>query len=411
MTEAASPIRAADPADAAPGGVRTAPAEAASPPKIKRPYLYQADLFRIITFLCVIGGHVVDGANSMNPGNVTAQGAEVLLHYTRQAFFTLTAFVLVYQYARRPFSARGFWRRRFALVGIPYVAWSVVYWAYPLITGMWHETVPQALQQLLVELATGNAWYQMYFLLVTMQVYLLFPLILKLLDATQGYHRWLVAAGAALQLVFLWYFVHPPEFTGLVASIWNHVYALVIAYPFYVIFGAVAAWHMDTVIRIVRRFGPLLVAGGITAAVFAEWYYLRSVDLGMPPWTASNVFMPHLLPVFALIILGQYTVCYWWAGIRRDGTLVARTVSWGADRSFGVFLLHPLALQLLAPYIVPLQQQVGSLLCTTIIFVSVLAMSLAGTEVLRRIPGSLWLTGRPMIHTDFTPLTRRSRTT
>ncbi len=386
--------------------VQTEPAENAAPRKVKRPYLYQADLFRVVTFACVIADHVISGCSA--PDTVPAKGLEMLLHFTRLAFFALTGFVLVYQYARRPFTATSFWRRRFALVGIPYVVWSVFYWAYALYLGIWHLSIGQALWQLVVELATGNAWYQMYFLLVTMQVYLLFPLIMKLLNATEGYHKWVLAVCAVLQVVFMWLFVHPPVLTGFLADVWGRIYVVVIAYPLFVMLGAVAAWHLDAVSQAVRRFGPWIVTATVVATLLTELDYLRGTHNGIPPMQASNIFLPHMIVFFVLVIAGQYTVSCWWASRRRPDSFASRAVSYGSDRSFAVFLLHPLALQILAPYILPWEAGIGMLWTTAIVYLLVLAMSLAGAEITRRVPGSMWLNGRPMIRTDYAGLVRRA---
>ncbi|WP_067664829.1 acyltransferase [Nocardia miyunensis] len=378
------------------------PPESAQPRKTKRPYLHQVDLFRILTFACVVLDHVTAGTTT--PDSVTSNAAQTLLHYTRLAFFALTAFVLIYQSANKPFTARTFWRRRFMLIGIPYVVWSVFYWAYAIVLGNFQEPIGHALWRLVFDIATGQAWYQMYFLLVTMQVYLLFPLLLKLLRATEGHHRWVLAVSGALQLGFLWLATHPPAFTGFAGQIWAHIYAVVFAYQFYVILGAVAAWHLSAVDRVVRRFGPLLVLGTVAAAVFAVWEFLRSTAHGMPPAAASNIFMPHMIVFFIMIIVGQYTLGSWWNTKHRAGSVMSRFMTYGSDRSFPVFLLHPFALQLLAPWIIPMRDEIGALWCTVIVYIAVMAMSVFGAEVTRRVPGSIWLNGRPMVRTDFRAL-------
>jgi peptidoglycan/LPS O-acetylase OafA/YrhL len=373
----------------------------------KRPYMHQLDLFRIVTFACVIAAHVV--GNSLDPGNVPGNAVEVLLHFTRQAFFALTSFVLIYQYARRPFDTRSFWRKRFPLVSIPYLAWSLIYWGYSIVAGLHPgEGMRSALWRLVFETVTGGAWYQLYFLLVTMQAYLLFPLILRLLRATEGYHRWVLGVSAAVQVPILWIMAHPPALTGRPAGVWNHLFATIFPYQFYVLLGAVAAWHIEAVSREVRRFGPLLVAGALVTTGLSELDYFRELHQ-LAPWQASNVFMPHLLICYVLIIAAQYTLCTWWAGYRREYHRTARAVRWGADRSFGVFLVHPLCLQVLAPVIPDLQTGLGLLWGTVVLYLCVLAMAIAATEVLRRIPGSLWLTGRPVLHTDLSAVVRRIR--
>jgi peptidoglycan/LPS O-acetylase OafA/YrhL len=381
--------------------------DTAKPRKTKRQYLYQVDLFRIITFACVVMDHVTSGATL--PDNVTSNGVQVLLHFTRQAFFALTAFLLVYQSLGKPFSAQNFWRRRFKLIGIPYVVWSVFYWAYAIVLGHFQESAGHALWRLVFDIATGQAWYQMYFLLVTMQVYLLFPLLLKLLRATEGHHRWVLAVSGVIQLGFLWLIMHPPAFQGIALGIWSHIFSVVFTYQFYVVLGAVAAWHLPALTRFVQRFGPLLVLGAIVACVLSEWDYLRSTARGLPSDQASNVFMPHLIVTFTLIIAALYTLGSWWAAHRRSGSWMARALSYGSDRSFPVFLVHPFALQLLAPYIVGMNAALGTLWCTVVLYVSVMAMSLVGAEIVRRAPGSIWLTGRPMVRTDLSGVLARLR--
>jgi len=383
------------------------PAEPAPPRKAKRPYLYQVDLFRIITFACVVADHVVSG--SSGPDDVRAKSAELLLHFTREAFFALTGFVLIYQYMDRPITARAFWRRRFMAIGIPYVIWSVLYWVYSISLGNWSEPLGAALRRLVFDLATGQAWYQMYFLFVTMQVYLLFPLLMRLLRATEGYHRWVLAVSAALEVGFLYLWVYPPAFDGTAADLWNHMFIVFVPYQFYIVLGAVAAWHFETLQRVVRRFGVWFVVAAVVTTVLAELEYVRSVHHGMPAEAASQIFLPHLIIFFVTVILGQYTLCCWWRNHRKDGSLVARAVTYGADRSFGVFLAHPFALQLIAPYIIPWQHTMGMVWTMVVVYAIVMTISLAIAETVRRIPGSLWLTGRPMIRTDFTPITRRTR--
>ncbi len=364
-------------------------------PEPSRPYLHQVNLFRILTFACVIGVHVID--RSSDPNNVAANGVMVLLHFPREAFFTLTAFVLIYQYADRSFVARGFWRRRFALVGIPYVVWSVFYWGYSIVAGIHQETAGQAVRRLALELATGEAWYQLYFLLVSMQIYLLFPALLQLVRRTVGCHRWLLGASAIVQLGLLWALSHPPTLTGIPAQLWDHLYVTVLPYQFYVLFGAVAAWHIGTVDRVVRRFGPFLLAGTVAAALGAELWYQRSVAGGSTPWQADNVFNPYMAVYFLALIAGLYTVSTWWSWLRPNYRVVARISRYGADRSFAVFLIHPIVLELLMPLAPHLNSGVGAGGGTAILFVAVLATTLAVVEVVRHAPGSIWLTGRARI--------------
>src|ERR1700753_610140 len=91
----------------------------------RRPPLHEADVVRVLTFACVIAVHTIHYTNPA--GSVGGNGVAVLLHFTREAFFCLIWFVLVHPYLGRSVDVGPFWRKRFVAVGVPYLAWSVIY--------------------------------------------------------------------------------------------------------------------------------------------------------------------------------------------------------------------------------------------------------------------------------------------
>src|SRR5262252_90395 len=152
---------------------------------------------RVLTVGGVIAVHVVTGTNK--PTSVPAGAATILLHVNREMFVLITALVLTYAYAARdPWPLRGFWARRYWLVGVPYVAWTVVYF---LADGPMSGPL-QAVHQLGMDLLTGSARYHLYFLLVTMQLYLVFPLLLEFVRRARRYHFPILVASLAVQLAF-----------------------------------------------------------------------------------------------------------------------------------------------------------------------------------------------------------------
>jgi acyltransferase-like protein len=90
-----------------------------------RGHVPSADVVRVLTFACVIAVHTLSTTHRLD--DPRADGLVMALHFTREAFFVLTAFVLMHRYSAAPPRTGGFWRRRFLLVGVPYVAWSAVY--------------------------------------------------------------------------------------------------------------------------------------------------------------------------------------------------------------------------------------------------------------------------------------------
>jgi poly(3-hydroxybutyrate) depolymerase/peptidoglycan/LPS O-acetylase OafA/YrhL len=362
-------------------------------------HLDGVDLMRVLTIAGVIAVHVVTGTNP--PTSVPAGAATILLHVNREVFVLITALVLTYAYAARErWSLGGFWARRYWLVGTPYVAWTVVYF---LADGPPSGPVG-ALRQLAVDLATGSARYHLYFLLVTMQLYLVFPLLLALVRATRRHHLLLLVASAAVQLAFT-AAVHERLRPGGPLGWWiDHPDALLPSYQLYVLAGAILAVRLGELTDWARRHGRLVVAivlAGVAAGL-ASYVYDVSFRL-LPPLAASEVFQPAVTVESIAVVLGLFGLGVWWADRLRPAPL-ARAIRAASDASFGIYLAHPLVLQgLLAiagitgllPAILALPGRDTLAIGLLGALPLVLALTWAAVGIARRSPLSLPLAGRP----------------
>ncbi|MFW0786464.1 acyltransferase [Gordonia sp. CPCC 206044] len=373
----------------------------------KRAYLHNLDLIRVTTFSLVIFVHCLtqttDEMHSM-PVNTTS----LLFHFTRNTFFALTGFVLMYQYFDRPgFTTVGFWRKRIKLVIFPYLAWSAIYW---IVEDVWaHGRIGDVLSDPvggLTEFGRLVGWglsgFQMYFLFVMLQVYLLFPLVLWLVRATRGHHAILLACSFAVQVaitstITFW---NPPAH---IAEHWWHHYATFIPYQFFILYGALAAAHREQIDRWLVGKGWWLFGSLVVTALLAVGVYAGNVWFGDQPVHDSNsAFFPYLLPFLVVAITCLYAAAAHWARHRRDATpRFARVVTFGSNRSFGVFLSHVLVLYFILkprsgdqPWILATLGQPWGTLVT---YVATIGGALLLVEILRRLPGSIYLTGRPRL--------------
>ncbi|MDT8915352.1 acyltransferase [Amycolatopsis sp. PS_44_ISF1] len=364
-------------------------ARPAAPVSVRPSHLYQLDLFRVITFAFVIFMHVL-GATTF-PQDVPADAIEGLLHFTRQAFFALSTFVLVFQYRDRPLAAGRFWRRRVPLVAVPYVLWSVIYWAYSMVTAdQPPASAGAALRALVIEIGTGTAWYHLYFLLVTLQVYLLFPLLMKLVGVIRR-HPWTVlAVSGAVQVAVIAFLSDPPA--GVDYTTTTRFYTTLLPYQFYSVLGAVAGVHLKTVHDWLLRHRWLVLGGLVVSLGVAEAGYFSNVREGLWPELASDAFRLYLIPWFVAAIATIYLAGARWSEGRRRGS---RFVSWAVDRSFAIFLAHPIALALLGPLIALVGDGPGAPWTTIVVYPATVALTFVIVEILRRLPVSRMLTGRP----------------
>src|SRR3984893_12345699 len=159
--------------------------------------LDQVDAMRPIKQADVISTHSIlyfaPAAASVGSG-----AALLLLHVSRGGFFFIAACMLTYAYADlRLAGLRRFYLRRCLSVLIPYSCWTVIYFLYLLPTAH-YANLASALRHLAAMAYTG--YYQLYFLLVIMQFYLVFPLVLMLLRRTKGHHGLVIALAALAQV-------------------------------------------------------------------------------------------------------------------------------------------------------------------------------------------------------------------
>lgn len=391
-TVTAQPVNEPDPQAGAPSG----PPDPAGAPR----HLDAVDFVRMYMVAGVIAIHVI--GYTTNPADILAGAAGAILHLNREVFFVLTAFVLTYGYgSRSSWSVWKFWKKRYLLIGVPYLVWTGIYF---LADGSEHRPALKALHRLVTDLAQGVARYHLYFLLVTMQIYLVFPALLWLLRKTKGHHAQLVSVALGYQLAYTVLYHYRLPHPAAINVAFSHADPLITSYPLYVIGGGVAGMHLDQLRNFVRtrsRAVWLLVAAGFAVTIVA--YLIDVYWVGQSAAQASEVFQPSVIFSSAAAVLGLYALGLRWAD-KGEQRRWRRTASIAADTSFGVYLVHPLLIQWLIAIAAPVVTlavndtipSVAVLPVDVLVGVPVLFVLSAGTMRLARYtPLSLPLTGRP----------------
>lgn len=356
-------------------------------------HLYEVDVLRILTFACVIGVHTTSHTAASDDVGLNALLA--LLHFTRLVFFSLTAFVLVYSYTLRPRPMAQFWPKRFLLVGVPYLAWSFVYvgssW---LLSSTRRGDVPDLVRTLAEGIVTGTSWYHLYFLLVTMQVYLLLPVIVWLVRKTRGHHVTTLVVALVVQLVVFAGYKYFPA-----SDAWLHGYQkqFFFSYVFFIVSGAIAADHADAFLRFIRvhRRAVLWAFAGVGGLTLGIW--ALQVALGQSLYAAGTPLQPIEAVWSTAVFVGFLAIGARWADRRRPGSPVARFVDYASDRSFGIFLSHPFLIWILLYGDSWLEAVVPRPWLTLVTYLLVVVLSVAVTEAFRWTPLSVPLTGRPSL--------------
>lgn len=357
-------------------------------------HLWQIDVVRLLTFAAVISVHSL--AFTEQPDNRAAAAAMMLLQFGREIFFSLTGFVLVYSMASKRTSVGRFWAKRVPYIVVPYAMWSGIYYAYAVL-GPAH--LRPSLSGFGWDLLYGKAMYHLYFLLVTLQLYLVFPALLRFVKRTAGHWKAVLAIVGTLNLAWLGVLQWMPA-PDWGRWLFGHAYELLPTYTVYVLAGCYAAIHLPKLQSMFQqhRRAVLGVAGVCAAGAIAAY----TVQLGsMPPRSANSVLQPAmLLSCLAAGIVVYAVGSSWAAGPRRHQAVVERL----SDASFGVYLAHPLVLQLLLDHgLANHGQRLAPALATLIGFAGAVAGGTVITLAARRTPLSIALTGRPLARQVRTP--------
>jgi peptidoglycan/LPS O-acetylase OafA/YrhL len=373
--------------DTAAAGTRAEPADGRPPaPAPKKRRLDHVDAMRPVKQAGVVGTHTL---LAFAPGlSIFVGGSLLLLHVTREAFLFVSACMLTYSYRHLKKGDWGhFYGRRFISVALPYLCWTLIYF---FVTFNKAGSTPGAnIGHLGYLVASG--YYQLYYLLVIMQFYVLFPLLLWLLRHTERHWRILVAAAVfQVTLVTLIHWrVTPPFMQNFWAT------REVTSYAFYLLAGAIVALHLEAFHDWVLGHARSVILGTLAAGALAEvWFVLASRQsvpgLGSPSDPLQPIVIPFNIGAIACVyLIGVYLV-----DARRSSRLGA-VVRSGSDNSYGVYLAQMIFITLLAAlgwrritHVVP--WPIVSVLTVALVFCACVLL----TAILARTPLSVPLTGR-----------------
>lgn len=317
----------------------------------KQERLPQLDIYRALAILGVLHVHsssFAAGELALNsPYYYWLNWINIFFKFGTPSFIFLSSFVLFYNYYKRPLTRSligSFYRRRLKYILLPYLLASMGYYALTLYAkGLLTQHPGESLSSFLGALFTGSAYAHLYFVFISLQFYLLFPLLLKLLQSSQFWVRWAFPLGLALQWVFI---------------LWNKVQlhiiekgSLAISYLAYYMLGAYIAVHFEQIklwlmkpwreLASRHKVLTILLVTLWLGAAFTHvqlWYSARHFG----NWTDSLwyelLWNVHTM-LSALVLLYATFVIY-----RRAPRGIVVILTRLGEISFAVYLVHPLLL-------------------------------------------------------------------
>lgn len=275
-------------------------------------YLTMFDFFRVAVCVCVLGQHSFLWTDMSS--NVVGTGFITMLHFTRNAFFFLSGLVVCYAQITRPRSLLGFWTRRYVQIGVPYLAWTVIYVVFTILRpgGAWGQTWAY----FWTDIRTG--YYQLYAIIVLFQFYLVFPFFLKLLHATSARTHVVIMSLSVAIALFIGVVLHYNPDLGVVGRAVHDIGGRwpwsrnLVSYQVFFVAGVLVAYHFDRVMDFVQRWHRQIVIVGAGVGAGTLLWYMVVVWQGATLSSASDVFGPIAILWSLGAIAGMLALSWQW---------------------------------------------------------------------------------------------------
>ncbi|WP_159081744.1 acyltransferase [Paenibacillus sp. CAA11] len=305
------------------------------------------DIYRAICILAVVLIHVTSlpaVRAQRYPDSPIAIFYLVLNQFSQFAvpsFLFLSGLVLFYNYwSRSQDSERWigtFYKKRLMYVVIPYLLWSGIYFVFKhAVKGNLHK-LREDTGKLLAGILYGDNFEHLYYFVILIQFYLIFPLLVRAVRSSLGV-KMLVPAAVLVQILFYFFMKEVLN--------WDKAGDLFITYFLQFSIGAYVGISYEAAMGFLRRWRWLCYATFVLFGfvfVFAGRLYYQWLPELLPYKEYLNFVIYYVFTsaaALSLLLISEalYQVL--------QGRWLARLLTGIGIASFAIFLVHPLLLSL-----------------------------------------------------------------
>ncbi len=319
---------------------------------IKKERLPQLEVYRALAILAVLNVH----ASSFAAG-VQAKSSSfyyvynfmnIFSQYGTSSFIFLSGFVLFYNYYERPVTVKllsRFYRQRLISIVVPYTFVSLCYFLVAKYINQQLIGVP--FSELWVSFRnawlTGTAYVHLYYVFISVQFYILFPFMLKLLQSKRWIVKWIIPIALALQWGFVFYNKYSLHVINKGSYSITYLAVFMMGAYLAINFERIKPWLMNTwdLLSKGQRIWTIMLWSSwlVVALIYIQLYHnMRSTGSTVNSlWYELNWNVHSMLS--ALVLMHATFLIY-----RKASRKVLAFLTRMGELSFAIYLLHPIIL-------------------------------------------------------------------
>lgn len=317
--------------------------------------LGEIEILRGIGFLAVVLQHVIAGVFYL-PG-IDLQSITVvtlLLGLSRFAvplFVFITGLVLFYNYDRQ-MNYYTFIKKRFVQVIIPYILATLLYYVWVSLLG---KTSPLNLSHEAIKLGqlilTGKASYHLWFMVMIIPFYVLFPLFRFILSKERKFITNLVTVVVFFMISFLLVYalrngllsVHN-AFLDTISPYYDRNFLF---WSFYFVVGGFAGIYYDQSKSVLKRLhwpnlGLLLILTGLVYKDIVQINAAQGTNNFQLSAYVTLPLKPFMMLMIISLLIGIFQIA---EGLARKENMIVRTLKTCGAYSFEAYLIHAFVLR------------------------------------------------------------------
>jgi probable poly-beta-1,6-N-acetyl-D-glucosamine export protein len=359
-------------------------------------YFSEIVYLRSIAILAVISIHVSAYFTEMSTISFLTfiyMSIDTFSHFAVPLFVCISGFVLFNKY-QGSYSLHIFYKKRFLSVVPPYILFSLfgilfVYVGKIYFGKFWNFNIIDIISQYL----TGEAFFQPWFFLLIIQLYILYPVIERLFAKSVQYHKTLYLLIGLLFIQIVYQIVLIGE------MYWIGTATLFLGYSFYFVLGMFVRLHYpvykNRIFLIQNHFFTLFSALLLATLLSIVTYYIEYFESDhfllfsyIYNWIAVIV-----MPLYYILI---FMVCLFIAlnFLKTTRNEINKIVKIIGNYSFGIYLVHVFVVYGVASILLPkVGLDMNNWLFYPIVFTLVLIISLAFLSIINKLPYHEYIIG------------------